>query len=888
MSQFWNIEALPQDLPALILPGKSTISYGELTRLADGWRENLLALADGRRLIVAVEFNVSVDAVAAYVGALRAGLPVLVIEPGQLGAGTQIRTRWNPGIIVAEQNGRFEAQLGDAEGAGADREPPHADLRLLLSTSGSTGDPKLVRLSGENIASNAASIAEYLDLSATDRAMTTLPFFYSYGLSVLNSYLHVGAALVLTERSVVDPAFWDEFREAEATSMALVPHQFDLLERSGFSELDLPSLRYVTQAGGKLAKPSVLRFAEWAETGGWELVVMYGQTEASPRISYVPPKLLKQAPESIGCAIPGGRLWLCDEDGKEVSATGVAGELVYEGPNVMMGYAEQWPDLARGAEVHELRTGDIAERTADGLFRIVGRLKRFVKLFGLRISLDQVEALLRGRGITAHALEVQEQLVVLHREQDDGARVRDIVCAEYELPTSAIHTAHLAETPLLASGKTDQRALQQVALRVLEEAQAHSQTHQQSIAAVFADATRRQSVSPQDSFASLGGDSLSYLNVQMALEARLGTAPEGWENMPVSVLEAMEPTAAQPTRRAIGVDVLLRLFALTIIIAQHASDYNLYGGTWILITVMGYSTARFQLKLLSDGKVLRFVKGMLYPIVPIYLAILTAYALLRDEVPLSQFVMLGNYETWKEGSLLQVYWFVSFYVQIVLLCALVAATPPLRRWMARTPWAFAATLLVPALVLQLVQFAADGMLQDPYAPWPWNHLASHGLIECLPIFLLGWMVQKASTRWEKLLTVLAAAWVVADFYVVVHWLSIASLLVAAIVLLALNPKIVLPSRAVVFLQRAGTATLFVYLLHEIVVWIVQRKTESQELAIVLSIIGAFIVAMTVKWAFDLVERRALQLWYRVKAAGKPDHGSAPLGRELSMTSPEAL
>lgn len=859
MPEFWQIDSIPRDAPALIVPGQPVIRYGRLAQLADEWCKKLVALAQGGRPIVALEFGISVDAVAAYIGALRAALPVLVIEPGQLGPETQIRTRWTPDIIIAEHHGRLTAQATNGGKDSADKARPHDDLRLLLSTSGSTGDPKLVRLSGGNIASNAVAIAEYLELTPADRAMSTLPFFYSYGLSVLHSYLQAGAALILTERSVVDPAFWDEFRDYEASSMALVPHQFDLLERCGFGQIDLPSLRYITQAGGKLAQPSVLRFADWAETNGWDLVVMYGQTEASPRISYVPPRLLKHAPDTIGCAIPGGRLWLCDERGQQINAAGVAGELVYEGPNVMMGYAEQWPDLARGAEVSELRTGDIAERTTEGLFRIVGRLKRFVKLFGLRISLDQVEVLLRGRDIVAHALAVDEHLVVLHREPDQGDRVRDVVAAEYALPTTIIHTGHLAETPLLPSGKHDQRALQQIAAQVLSTALAQPQPTQQSIAGIIAEATRSRTVAPQDSFASLGGDSLSYLHVQMALETRLGQAPEGWENMPISALDMLLPSTIPASRRGVGVDVLLRLFAIIMVIAQHASDYRLFGGAWMLIALMGYSAARFQYTLLTDGKALRFATGMLYPIVPLYFMLLLPYGLLRDSVPITSLLLVGNYYIWPSSSLLEVYWFVSLYVQIVLLLTLAALTPRIRRAMARAPWTVAAAPILPLLAIEAALMLSPGAMEHGVTHWPWDHYASHGFIECLPVFLLGWMLQKVSTVREIVLTGLLALGSIVLFSQLHGAPSATIFLILTLVLLAFKPVVVLPSGLAVFLQKASVTTLFVYLLHEIVVFVMQKLTHSQNVAVVASVIGSFALAFLAKGGFDLVERQVLKL-----------------------------
>ena len=166
---------------------------------------------------------------------------------------------------------------------------PHPDLRLLLSTSGSTGDPKLVRLSEDNMQANAASIVDYLRLGPTDRGMTTLPLHYSYGLSVLHSHLEAGAGLILTDTGVTDAAFDHLCRTARVTNLAFVPHQLNLLDARGADLSGLPDLRFVTQAGGRLGAQKVRAWAQTGQANGWDFIVMYGQTEAAPRMAWLPP-----------------------------------------------------------------------------------------------------------------------------------------------------------------------------------------------------------------------------------------------------------------------------------------------------------------------------------------------------------------------------------------------------------------------------------------------------------------------------------------------------------------------------------------------------------------------------------------------------------------------
>ena len=252
-------------------------------------------------------------------------------------------------------------------------------------------------------------IAEYLDIRETDRAATTLPMSYCYGLSVIHSHLLVGAGLILTDRSVVDEEFWELFRRHRGTSFAGVPYTFELLESVGFDAVDLPHLRYVTQAGGRMPPERVHRFAELAQESGFELFVMYGATEATARMSYLPPELALSRPNTIGRPIRGGSFTI---EPLDEWADDDVGELVYRGPNVMMGYAHGPDDLALGKTVETLRTGDIARLCADGLYEVVGRNSRFVKMYGLRIDLQQIEAALRARGMPAFCTSDDDVIVI--------------------------------------------------------------------------------------------------------------------------------------------------------------------------------------------------------------------------------------------------------------------------------------------------------------------------------------------------------------------------------------------------------------------------------------------------------------------------------------------
>ncbi len=385
-----------------LLTGDAGIDYGELRDRIDARRGEL---GPTRRLVMIAGAN-EVEPIVTYLAALEGGHPVLFVDGDRTRAGgvehrNGLVERFDPDVVAADDGGwkLVERRAGT-------RHELHPDLALLASTSGSTGSPKLVRLSRDNLLSNAVAIGDYLNLGERDRAATTLPLHYCYGLSVVNSHLVAGGSLLLTSRSVVEEPFWEEFEAAGASSFAGVPYTFDLLEASGFERRTIPSLRYITQAGGRLHPDRVRRFAALGRERGFEFTVMYGQTEATARMAYLPPRLAETAAGAIGIPIPGGRFRI-----DEPSAEGV-GELVYSGPNVMMGYATEPADFATGRTVDELRTGDLARRRPDGLFEIVGRASRFVKVFGLRIDLDRIERLFDEDGVPVRAASADERLLL--------------------------------------------------------------------------------------------------------------------------------------------------------------------------------------------------------------------------------------------------------------------------------------------------------------------------------------------------------------------------------------------------------------------------------------------------------------------------------------------
>lgn len=331
--------------------------------------------------------------------------------------------------------------------------PLYEELGLLLTTSGSTGSPKFVRQSYANIRANTESIVRYLELDSTERPITTLPMSYTYGLSIVNTHLYVGASIILTQKALMQKEFWQLLKNHGATSFGGVPYTYEMLEKLRFFRMDLPTLRTMTQAGGKLSPELHKKFAEYALDKGKHFVVMYGQAEATARMSYLPHEKSLEKYGSMGIAIPGGEFSLIDVDGKEIMAPDVVGELVYKGKNVTLGYAESGKDLIKGDERGGvLLTGDMARRDEDGYYYIVGRKKRFLKLYGSRVNLVEVEELLKKKNYEAACVGEDDHMRI-YTTSEDTAGLHSYIASIMGINRAAFEVFHIAAIPRNEAGK---------------------------------------------------------------------------------------------------------------------------------------------------------------------------------------------------------------------------------------------------------------------------------------------------------------------------------------------------------------------------------------------------------------------------------------------------
>ena len=826
--------------------GRTRLTYAELAeRVAEVGRR----LGPVRRLVLLTGAH-EPEAVVTHLAALAAGHVVLLVpgdEPRHVERWTE---RYDPDVVVARgADGRWattERREGSAHVL-------HPELALLLSTSGSTGSPKLARLSAEGVQANAEAIAAYLGLREDDRTATTLPMAYCYGLSVLHSHLVAGACVVLTSASVVDPCFRTLCREEAVTSLAGVPHTFTLLDRGGLLDpdrpgSDVPSLRRLTCAGGRLEPAQVRRWAAAGRERGFDLFVMYGQTEATARMAYLPPELALTRPEAVGIPVPGGSIRL---DPVEGCSGPDRGEIVYRGPNVMLGYAESASDLRLGRVVDELRTGDLARRAEDGLLEVLGRRSRFAKVVGLRVDLEAVERELAGVAGAVSCTEADGALVVVAEHPAPGLPTAAARAAG--LPPRAVRVTEVDALPRLANGKLDAARVRELARPAPVPAPVGVGVGVPGVRAVFAEVLGLDDVPDEATFVQLGGDSLSYVELAVRLEDELGALPADWHVTPVGALEAAARQAsagdaAPPRGSRLETTVLLRAVGILLIVGSHAHLFGVVGGAHALLAVAGYNFARFRLTAAPRAQRLRGSLTALRRVVVPSVAVIGVGALLNSQVGLAPVLLLNDVlgpdalgPPWR-------YWFVESLVQVTVGLALLLGVPWVDRLERRAPLGLA------ALVLALGALPPLGVL--PLGDGP---DATQSGAAVVWLFALGWCAARARTTASRAAVTLAALALVPGSF---GQPGREAVVLAAVLLLVWTESLPLPRLLRPLLAAASVlaaASLYVYLTH----WeVVTRVPDEQRW---LSAAGSFALGLGV-WRLAAVLPDALR---RVRAGRRP-------------------
>jgi acyl-coenzyme A synthetase/AMP-(fatty) acid ligase len=279
-----------------------------------------------------------------------------------------------------------------------------------------------------------------------------MPFFYTYGLSIINTHLNVGASIVVTNEKVIEKKFWQIFKEKKITNFGGVPYFYEILRKLKFDKMKLPSLKYFTQAGGHLSTELVKYFYNYTVKYKKLFIIMYGQTEATSRMTYLPYKFINKKIGSIVIPIPNGKINLDKKDG----------EIIYKGKNVSLGYALNYKDLSKSDENNQiLRTGDLAKKDKDGFVYITGRKLREIKIYGHRINLDELEMLLKNRGIKCACLGLNDKIIIFHN-QKIHTKIWKIVSDFTTLNLNYFKIYYIKKIPINENNKTSYKKLEKL------------------------------------------------------------------------------------------------------------------------------------------------------------------------------------------------------------------------------------------------------------------------------------------------------------------------------------------------------------------------------------------------------------------------------------------
>lgn len=433
---FWN--SIKNSNKTFLITDDQEITYTQFNLLVDSYKYDFSKL---KRSICIILMDNDAESVAAYVCCLQMNIVPLLINNDISDEDLKnITLKFKPSLIVNNKNVQIFHNYSFIY---------NTEVGLLLSTSGSTGSSKFVAISYSALQSNTDSICSYLSITELDRGFCSMPLSYSYGLSIINSHINKNASFVLTKSSPFEREFTNSFDAYNCTNISGVPFLHEVLLRTGFYKRNYSSLRFITQAGGNLKERFKKKILEYSSKSAIEFYVMYGQTEATARISYVPPNTLEKKISSIGIPIPSGKLFLSDDS-----------EILYSGPNIMLGYVNCVDDINILEKKNVLNTGDIGYADEDGYFYITGRLKRYIKITGFRYSLDEIENTLTEELFCSILVDgVEDKLEVFSAGNVDSFKILNLLQNKFNIKSNYITCYCISDVPLTKNGKTDYKNL---------------------------------------------------------------------------------------------------------------------------------------------------------------------------------------------------------------------------------------------------------------------------------------------------------------------------------------------------------------------------------------------------------------------------------------------
>lgn len=460
---FLNLETHPKNSTAIVDDSKEPVSFGELIERSNRFYDFIK-----KRTLIFILADNSVESFVAYYSCLNnqvvplllnyridAGLLKILIETYQPEFLFVPKSRMNELYCFFVKDFKEFVLVKSIY----PEVPLNHHLALLLPTSGSTGSPKLVRHSQRNLEFSASSVSQLFFTNPEDSAIVLLPMYYTMGLSVINSHLKAGAKVVLTNLSLTDREFWNIMREERVTVFTGVPYSYEILDKLRFSRMNLPDLKIITQGGGKLKDGLFDKFVLISQEKGIKFIPTYGQTEGSARMSFLAHDKILEKKGSIGKGIPGGYLGVLNELGEEILETDiqVEGEMIYKGENVTLGYAASKEDLLKGDDNRGyLITGDIVRRDEEGYYFVIGRKKRFLKIFGLRVSLDEIESMIKSHfDVECVCSGSDDELIIATDNPTNQKEIKDFIATKTGLFQGVIQMIYKADFKRSATGKID-------------------------------------------------------------------------------------------------------------------------------------------------------------------------------------------------------------------------------------------------------------------------------------------------------------------------------------------------------------------------------------------------------------------------------------------------
>lgn len=724
------------------------------------------------------------------------------------------------------------------------------DMVGILYTSGSTGDSKGVMLSHRNFVARAKCVSEYLNLTADDRILHLPHYSFGFGLDQLFNGFHVGACGVL-HNYVTPQALMKVLLEQRITGLAGVPTALVAL-----TALDWPleireHLRTIAIAGGRMPEGATRSLRCLAPEAN--IYLMYGQTETL-RSTFLAPSEIDRHPNSIGRTISVAKIHVVRPDGT-LCEPNEPGELVQTGDTVALGY---WNDPERTAQVFRpapsaagsepamaVWSGDIVTRDEDGRLYYVGRRDDLIKTSGYRVSPTEIEDVLYASGLVdaaaavgvAHS-ELGQVVVAFVTTPGHVDLDRDSLFAYcrqqlpgYMLPHQIIHRDTL---PLNANSKIDRRRLvleygEQLHDTVLERPRAQPEMagsgkpalmsraleflgirrrRSASVSEIFASAFNLKSVDDQKSFSSLGGDSLSYVDVSIGLEDYIGHVPENWENMSIHELEQIPRSNSSST--TIAPDVLLRAATILGVVAVHNRYSNLGGGPSLLFALSGWSFARFAWNG-DPGQVRRSIFGTMMKVVIPTMLLMLMFFLGDGIMHWSTLLFYDNLVEAASPLFWEGSWFVQVLFQILLFMGILAFIPGVSSFGEKRPYAFGLALTVGGFLLHYV------IAKTVHSPiLTFGNLPQYFLWQ----FALGWLILSSKSQIQRVVTLLillgclgaltTIKGLTSDYVLKFHapyWLILGTLL------LLWAPSVPLPRIMAAPIVTIAKSTLFIYLFH---------------------------------------------------------------------------